>query len=183
MNVSPRSEQSELWTTNIYGKSKLDGEKSITSENLNALILRTNFFGFSYRQHNSLLERIIDTIQLKHDFNGFTDVHFNPVSVLYLIRAIEHLNAIDAKGTFNIVSNSVITKFDFAIMVAQIFDLDENHVIPSISRGNKNFVDRPNYLALSPAKYLKTHPPRIPSLEEMLLELKEDTLWSDKLRS
>jgi dTDP-4-dehydrorhamnose reductase len=179
----PRTEESELWSTNVYGESKIVGEKLVSSENHKALILRTNFFGLSYKRHNSLLEQIINTLRINENFNGYSDVIFNPVSVIHLIRAIEHLYAINAKGTFNIVSDSVISKFDFAKLVAQVFELDVEGVIPSISKKDSSNVERPTYLALSPAKYKQTNPPIVPNIKDMLIELKEDTLWSETLRS
>jgi dTDP-4-dehydrorhamnose reductase len=179
----PRPEDSELWPINVYGKTKILGEKLIVVENPNALILRTNFFGFSYRKQNTLMEKIISNLKQSKKFNGYSNVAFNPVSVIYLIRAIEYLYSINSKGILNIVSKSVISKYDFAKLVAQIFNLDTEYVVPSISPKDVSAVDRPTYLALSPDKYEKTNPPRIPDVREMLIELKEDTLWLDELRS
>lgn len=180
---TPRREESEMWPINVYGRTKINGEKVIACENHDALIVRTNFFGFSYRNQNTLMEKILSNLQQMKKFNGYSDVVFNPVSVIYLIKAIEYLYSIDSKGLFNIVSKSVISKYDFAKLVAQIFALDTEYIVPSISRKNIGGVDRPIYLALSPDKYEKTNPPRIPDVREMLIELKEDTLWLDKLRS
>lgn len=180
---TPRTEESELWPINVYGRTKIIGEKLIAGENPDALVLRTNFFGFSYRNQNTLMEKIVSNLKRSKKFNGYTDVVFNPVSVIYLIRAIEYLYSIDSKGVFNIVSKSVISKYDFAKLVAQIFTLDTEYIVPSISQKEISGVDRPIYLALSPDKYEKTNPPRIPDVREMLIELKEDTLWLDKLRS
>lgn len=180
---TPRPEESELWPINVYGKTKIFGEKLIVRENPEALILRTNFFGFNYRNHNTLMEKIINNLKQNKKFNGYSDVAFNPVSVIYLIRAIEHLYSINSKGVLNVVSKSVISKYDFAKLVAQIFDLDTEYVVPSISPKDVSVVDRPTYLALSPDKYEKTNPPRVPNVREMLIELKEDTLWLEKLRS
>lgn len=179
----PRPEDAEMWPKNVYGETKILGEKLLADENPNALILRTNFFGFSYRNQNTLLEKIISNLEQSKKFNGYSNVQFNPVSVIYLIRAIEYLSSINSKGVLNIASKSVISKYDFAKLVTQIFDLDTEYVVPSISHKDVNHVDRPTYLALSPNKYEKTNPPRIPDLREMLIELKEDTLWLDELRS
>lgn len=180
---TPRLEEAELWPINVYGRTKFIGEKLIARENPDALIIRTNFFGFSYRNQNTLMEKIICDLKQSKKFNGFSDVVFNPVSVIYLIKAIEYMYSIDSKGLFNIVSKSVISKYDFAKLVAQIFALDTEFIVPSISRKSISGVDRPVYLALSPDKYEKTNPPIIPDMREMLIELKEDTLWLDKLRS
>jgi dTDP-4-dehydrorhamnose reductase len=154
---TPRSEESELWPINVYGKTKIFGEKLIAGENPDALILRTNFFGFSYRNQNTLMEKIVSNLKQSKKFNGYSDVVFNPVSVIYLIRAIEYLYSIDSKGVFNIVSKSVISKYDFAKLVAQIFALDTDYIVPSISQKDISGVDRPIYLALSPDKYEKTN--------------------------
>ncbi len=179
----PRSENIEVWPTNIYGNSKKTGEDSVYAINSNALIVRTNFFGFSYRQNNSLLEKILANASENKAFFGFSDVFFNPVSVIQLIKAIEYLCSANLQGIYNIVSSTVLSKFDFALLAVNTFGFDTDLVIPSTSSRGLSQVNRPSYLALNPAKYSGTNAPRIPEVKKMLLELKEDTLWIDKLRS
>lgn len=179
----PRSEDTEIWPVNAYGHSKKAAEDLVSTINSNALILRTNFFGFSYRRNNTLLEKILLDLDGNKGFNGFLDVFFNPVSVIQLIKAIEYLCAINSKGFYNIVSNTVMSKYDFARLVADVFGFNPKLINPSTASHILSRVNRPNYLALEPTKYLSAHAPRIPEVKEMLLELKEDTLWRDKLRS
>jgi dTDP-4-dehydrorhamnose reductase len=179
----PRSENVEIWPVNVYGNSKKVAEDLVHTANANSLILRTNFFGFSYGKNNTLLEKILNSISKDMTFHGFSDVFFNPLSVSQLIQATEYLCSINSRGFYNIVSNTVISKFDFALSAAKVFGFNPNLIIPVTSSHGLLQVDRPNYLALDSAKYSRTGAPRIPEVKEMLLELKEDTLWMDKLRS
>lgn len=179
----PRAEDIEIWPINVYGNSKKAAEDLVLSVNADALIVRTNFFGFSYRQNNTLLEKILNRMAENKSFTGFSDVFFNPVSVIHLIKAIEYLCSIDSRGFYNIASGRVISKFSFARLSASAFGYNPELVIPSTSSHGLSKVNRPNFLALNSAKYSSTLAPRIPEVMEMLLELKEDTLWIDKLRS
>jgi dTDP-4-dehydrorhamnose reductase len=179
----PRSEDVEMWPVNMYGNSKKAAEDLVREINPNALILRTNFFGFSYRQNNTLLEKILTNMAESKPFIGFSDVFFNPVSVIHLIRAIEYLCSIDSRGLYNIVSNTVISKLDFARLATSAFGFNPELITSSTSTHGLSTVNRPKYLALKSTKYSSTHAPRIPEVTEMLLELKEDTLWLNELRS
>ncbi len=179
----PRSEDFEVWPVNVYGNSKKVAEDLVRNMNPNALVVRTNFFGFSYRQNNTLLEKILTNMAENKTFNGFSDVFFNPVSVIHLVRAIEHLCSMNSRGLYNIVSSTVISKLDFARLAANAFGFNPELITPSTSSHGLSTVDRPKYLALKSTKYSSTHPPIIPGVKEMLLELKEDTLWLSELRS
>jgi len=179
----PRSEDLEVWPVNVYGNSKKFAEDLVKTINPSALIVRTNFFGFSYRKNNTLLEKILSNMAENKTFDGFSDVFFNPVSVIHLIRAIEYLSSIDSQGLYNISSSTVISKLDFARLAATVFGFNSGLIVPSTSRQGLLRVDRPKYLALNSTKYSSMRAPRIPDVKDMLLELKEDTLWSDELRS
>ena len=48
---------------NIYAKTKYDGEKNILKVNSNALIIRTNFFGWGPSYKNSFSDFILNNLE------------------------------------------------------------------------------------------------------------------------
>ena len=76
---------------NIYAKSKMLGEKLI-SENLeNYVIIRTNFYGF-HKQDKFLFNWILSKLKNNERFLGFNDVFFNPLEVTNLSKMIYELS-------------------------------------------------------------------------------------------
>ena len=72
---------------NIYAKSKMLGEKLI-SENLeNYVIIRTNFYGF-HKQDKFLFNWILSKLKNNERFLGFKDVFFNHLEVTNLSNMI-----------------------------------------------------------------------------------------------
>lgn len=152
----PRTESTEVWAVNEYGKTKIEAEEQIKKVNKNALIIRTNFFGYELNGGNlKLLSNIKKSLESETDFTGFSDVYFSPVSIGELIEALFNLIEINASGIINIASNKVISKFEFAKLIARCLQIPESKIIStSISKSNLTS-PRPNYLALDNSLYKK----------------------------
>jgi len=152
----PRTEATEVWAINEYGRTKIEAEEKIKRVNENALIIRTNFFGYELNGENlKLLSNIKKSLESETDFTGFSDVYFSPVSIGELIEALFNLIEIDASGIINIASNKVISKFEFAKLIARCLQIPESKIIStSISESNLTS-PRPNYLALDNSLYKK----------------------------
>ena len=61
----PRTEFTKVWAVNNYGKTKFDAENNIMAKDRDALIIRTNFFGFEANDKkvkllSNIKERIIN---------------------------------------------------------------------------------------------------------------------------
>ncbi len=77
----------------------------------------------------------------------FKDVYFSPIYVKSLIKIILKLIINDECGTFNISCDNRISKYKFAILVANIFKLDKSY-IKSVSLNNFKMVKRPKNMYL-----------------------------------
>ena len=152
----PRTESTEVWAVNEYGKTKFEAEEEIKKANDNALIIRTNFFGYeSNGGIVKLLSTIKNCLESGADFTGFSDVSFSPVSIGELIDALFNLIEVNASGIINIASNEIVSKFEFAKLVARCLQIPESKILPtSISKSNLTS-PRPNYLALDNSLYKK----------------------------
>ena len=167
----PRTEFTKVRAVNNYGRSKLDAELLIKKENRDALIIRTNFFGYELGNKNMML---LSNIKYKLDsglnFIGFTDSIFSPVSVNVLILLIYRLIEIDAKGIINISSNEAVSKLRFAQLVAAGLNLPVERIKPQSISSAGLFSKRPNYLALDNSLLKEILNVEMTSLDAMIID-------------
>lgn len=121
------TEMSNTNPINNYAKTKLLGEIE-TSKLENYLILRMNIFGKNIQPKNSLGEWMIDNFENKIEFNGFKDVIFNPVFTQNVLPLIFDL--INYTGIYNLGSSDYCSKYDFGLMIAEIFGFSPNLIKP-----------------------------------------------------
>ena len=110
---------------NIYAKSKMLGEKLI-SENLeNYVIIRTNFYGF-HKQDKFLFNWILSKLKNNERFPGFNDVFFNPLEVTNLSKMIYELSEKNFCGILHLSSDEIFSKFEFATKISEFFGFDSS---------------------------------------------------------
>ena len=167
----PRTEFTKVRAVNNYGRSKLDAELLIKKENRDALIIRTNFFGYELGNKNMmLLSNIKHKLDSGLNFIGFTDSIFSPVSVNVLILLIYRLIEIDAKGIINISSNEAVSKLRFAQLVAAGLNLPVERIKPQSMSSAGLFSKRPNYLALDNSLLKEILNVEMTSLDAMIID-------------
>ncbi len=110
---------------NVYGKSKLAGEQAVQAICPEALIIRTNIFGWNAQPKSSLAEWFINNLMQGIPCKGFVDVYFNPLLVNHLWVIINRLIKSDLRGVFHVGSDQCISKFEFGVRLAESFDLNK----------------------------------------------------------
>jgi dTDP-4-dehydrorhamnose reductase len=106
----------------VYGKTKLIGEYYVKQYKKN-LIVRTNMYGFNYREKESFGEWIINSLKHNKDLSMFDDLYFSPILVNRLCEIL--LLCIERKlnGLFNICCTGSISKYEFACEIKHQFKL------------------------------------------------------------
>ncbi len=165
-----QTEEDIISPLNVYGKSKAKGEQEVLINNNEALIVRTNFFGWGTSYRQSFSDFIIYNLRNQKIIEIFEDVFFTPISIKYLIRAILDLIEIKAFGVFNIVSDESLTKYDFALNISEHFKLNQS-LIKKIKFNDKKLTIRPLDLCLSSKKIKNTINYTIPKLNDQILQL------------
>ena len=115
----------------VYAQSKLDGERAVAEANPRAIIARVNLFGWSLTGKRSLAEFFFYNLSAGKRVMGFTDVYFCPLLANHLARVFLKMLASDLNGLYHVVSRDCFSKYDFGMMIAQRFDLDESLITPS----------------------------------------------------
>ncbi len=166
------SEISEPCPVNEYGKSKLAGERQVLELNSSALILRTNFYGWGSSFKQSFSDWIIYQLRAGIKINLFNDVFYTPILISNFVNVAHQLINKSAAGIYNLVGSERLSKYDFAVNVARVFNLPEDLLLESSINDAKHLVMRPRDMSLSNLK-LKNElgcdiPDTISSLRELL---------------
>jgi len=165
---TPRSESTNMTAINHYGFTKLSADEVILQENPAALILRTNFFGYSTKMDKSILNFAINAFEFDKRVSGFEDVIFSPVGVSEIAKFLCSQNSTEIHGLLNFVTDNPISKYDFLKLVGHVMGYSDANVERSSITNSGLTVRRPNYLALSPTRLIHDLGYKIPSLEAML---------------
>ena len=167
---------------NVYGKSKFLGEKLIQENLEDHIIIRTNFYGIN-QKNTGLLNWILQRLSDGERIIGFDNIIFNPLHVSDLSKLILEIAQSDYRGVLHLASNDVLSKFEFAVKVADIFHLNKN----LITKGTSNDIDliatRPRNTSLSNKKSQKILNAKINSLNGSLITMKNnfETSYTKKL--
>ena len=152
---------------NYYSKTKLFGENS-ASQIKNSLILRTNILGWSSAGQNSFFEWILNNLNQKTSMNLFADVFFSPVHVLHLSEIINIFLTNSIGGVFNCGSSDCLSKYQFGIKVAEIFNLPKDKIVESKLENVDLKATRPKNMALCTDKLANTIKYKIPSTDDVI---------------
>ena len=129
---------------NYYAKTKRDGEIVVLENNHNAVVIRTNIYGFHLEHGNSLVEWAIDNLKQGKSISGFTDVYFNPVYTKQLGEVIRDIIPVKYfKGILNVASMEYLSKHEFLLCIAQQFNFNTDLI-------TKNSVKKFEFLAPRP---------------------------------
>ena len=164
-------ENTKATPLNNYAKTKLEGEKQVLKFNKEALIVRTNFFGWGPAHKKSFSDFIISSLENNLSISLFSDVNYNPILVSELADAVNNLVEKNSKGIFNVVSKEAISKLNFGYMLAKEFNLDEKLIHDSKLTKRKELVRRPLNMTLSTQK-LNDQGIFVRSLHQQIIELK-----------
>jgi dTDP-4-dehydrorhamnose reductase len=123
------SEVDEPRPFSAYGHTKLDGERAVAAR-ADALIARTNFFGWSPTGRASILEFFVNELSAGHPVRGFTDFVVSTGYAPVLCDAIWRLVAAQTTGLLHLTSTDALSKYDFGVAVADEFGLPKDLISP-----------------------------------------------------
>jgi dTDP-4-dehydrorhamnose reductase len=158
---------------NEYARTKLAAEAAVANYLPDALILRTNFYGRNFRQKLSLAEWMLKQLAQRERFPAFADVRFNPLLVSHLARMILDLMRHRASGVFHAAARDECSKYEFALLIAEIFGVDANEVIAASVDDFGFAAQRPKNTTLAVDKISDFLGRQMPSVEEGLRSFKQ----------
>ncbi len=171
---SPRkSEEDTPCPLNAYASTKLEAEEAVLEACPDALIIRTNFFGWGTKIRTSFSDWIIKALDRGSDLTMFNDVYFTPVLINDLVELVLALVERGGAGVFHVAGRDRLTKYDFAIKLAEIFEYPKDK-ISAISVEDFTFnAPRPKDMSLACEKAEEFLGTQMPSVEEGLKRLRD----------
>lgn len=137
---------------NVYGRTKDAGEKAVLDRAPDALVVRTNFFGWGTSYRLSFSDSILGTLRAGERPTLFDDVYFTPILMDRLVMLVHQLVEHRAVGLYNVVGDERLTKYDFGVQIARTFGLDETLLQRIRLADRPDLVRRPREMGLSNAK-------------------------------
>lgn len=157
---------------NFYGETKLKGEESVDTEN--NIIVRTSIHGWNIiPDKKSFSSWIIDDLTSSKKINCFTDQISSMMLVNNCAEALKELIEKEKTGIYNIASPQPISKYDFALNVAETFNLDKSLIFPVKNQDVNGHEKRPFDTSLDITKSRKELKTKIPNAKESLQKMKE----------
>lgn len=157
---------------NIYGRSKLEGERAVGAACPEALIIRTNIFGWNAREKRSLAEWFLDHLEAPRRCPGFTDIWVSPILVSDLGQLIFRMLEDGLQGVYHVGGADCLCKYEFGVRIAETFGLDAGLIDPVEADSGRLRAPRPRRLCLSGEKIEADLRIRLPSLRQGLERFK-----------
>jgi dTDP-4-dehydrorhamnose reductase len=166
----------------VYGKTKLEAEKAVLASGKN-LVVRTNIYGFNYRDKSSFGEWVLNSLVSNIELNMFYDIFFSPILVNELTDILDRCMEREITGLYHICATGSISKYDIAVAIMEEFKIDGS--INKVSMESNRFkAPRTKNMGLSNEKICRELGIRIRTPLEGVREFKRlyDSGYYERLR-
>ncbi len=167
----PYSEDATTNPINVYGKTKLEGEK-IVSQVEGSLILRiTNVFNWGFDKRN-FFYFVYTNLKAGKPVKGITDQYATPCFSGNLADFIIELINENKSGVYNIGLDEYLTRYDFATRIADFFNLDRSLIGKVTTAELKQIAPRPKFAGFDLSKIKRECKTKTIKLEEAFEDIK-----------
>ena len=150
--IEPYIETDVTAPQSVYGKTKVEGEKSVIAANPDALVLRANFFGWSRSRRSGILDFFVNAFTHHAPITGFQDYVVSSLYMGDLLEAMMELLERGASGVFHTVSSTPLSKYEFGLIVADSAGLSADSMAVGSLADATDLAPRGHNLSLSTAK-------------------------------
>lgn len=161
---------------NVYGLTKAEAEIRVLEAHPQALVVRTNFYGWGPTYRRSFSDVIIDGLRLGRPLNLFQDVFYTPVLIAAATKAVHELIELKANGIYHVVGDERISKYEFGLKVAREFGLDASLIRAGRLADRVALVQRPYDMSLSNRKLCRLLGRNIGGVDDHLAALHQQEI-------
>jgi len=155
-NAGPYAEDQPTKPINYYGQTKLDAEKLIQKSGIPWAIIRTNvLYGNTTIQKASFVRWVIEKLQRFETISIVNDQFGNPTWSFGLAEAIQKIIDKKATGLYHYAGKDYISRFEFALKIAGVYDLDPMLIRKTTTRALNQKAPRPYQAGLTCEKIKK----------------------------
>ena len=170
----PYSETDEPNPISFYGKTKLESEKRISDILEDFVIARTMvLYGYFPGVRMNFVTWLINKLRDGEEVNIVTDQYGTPTLADDLARALIVLFEKDGRGLYNTAGSELISRYDFALRIADIFDFDSSLIKKATSDYLRQPAPRPLHSGLCVDKIRSEMGVSFSSIREGLFVMKE----------
>lgn len=123
----PYNEESKTNPICYYGKSKLASEKFVLkADSLNVIARTAVLYGHGVRIRQNFVTWVINKLCEKQKINIVDDQIGNTTFARELAATIWEIINLDARGIFHLSGREIVSRYDFALQIAKVFELNES---------------------------------------------------------
>lgn len=171
-NQEYQSEDSPINTINVYSKYKAEAENYINKHYKQSCIIRSRFYGWNILNKQCFTEQIISLLRQGKEIMCYEDSYSTQIMVRNLIDVIREIIRERIRGVINIVESKRMSRYEFARLVADVFELPGNLIKPILFKENTHKTKRAQDTSLSNKRALSLLKTPILTTEEGLREMK-----------
>lgn len=166
---TPRRESDETEPIQVYGKSKLNGDRSVVEAHSTPLVVRPSFVYGVHRATGDLAgfpRWVRDRLVADETTPLFTDQRITPTRAGQAAETLLELLTDEATGVFHVASRSCVTPYRFGEVIGRHADASEENLEKSSMSDLDRPAGRPRYTCLNVGKVESTLGRSQPTLEE-----------------
>ncbi len=161
-------EDSETNPVNYYGKTKLEAENLVKTLHNWAILRPTVIFGYDKLGTNFLMQML----NIKEPKKICDDQISNPTDVNVLCEYVKRVIEKDVKGIFVATGPETLDRYEFAMLIADVFGLDKNLILKVKTSDLNQKGKRPLNNGTNSSKIRKILGYNCPTLKESLEKIK-----------
>lgn len=140
----PYPENAEENPVGYYGQTKFEAEQLIKANLKNYLIARTNvLYGTANNVRSNFVTWLIETLKDGKSVRIVTDQYNNPILADNLAEALRECAEMDLTGILNLGGGEYLSRYDFALKIAEVFRLDQNLITSIVTKDLAQVAPRP----------------------------------------
>ncbi len=117
-----------------YGRTKRDAEIEVARMGDAGTVVRTSIvYGWPLQRHRNFVPVLIERLRGGESYHAPTSVMRSPVYVEHLVEGIARLVEENHPGVHHVAGRDWVSMYDFALVVATEFGLDQDLVVPEDS--------------------------------------------------
>ena len=118
--------------TTTYGRTKWEAEREVVRLAPRGSIVRTSIvYGWPLQAHRNFGPWLVERLRSRQPYYAPTDVLRTPMYVEHLVDGIARLVEGDYPGVHHVAGSDWVSMYDFALAIADGFQLDRGLVIPA----------------------------------------------------